>query len=211
MSDPQGSVTRFVEVLATETASGREQAAREIWNRYVSRLIPMARHELDQRTVQRVDEDDVVQSVFASFYDRVQEGKFAIADRDDLWRLLVTMTIFKSRRAIAKHRRQRRDARREETAPGDSDDTDLSWSDLVGDDQPTPAEALILVEDVERRLNQLDQTCRQVALWRLEGYSNQEIAAMMDVAERTVERKLERIRKVWLAAEFASQPVEPNA
>jgi DNA-directed RNA polymerase specialized sigma24 family protein len=58
----------------------------------------------------------------------------------------------------------------------------------------------VLSEGVERLLRALpDPTLRQVALWKLEGYTSEEIAARekLDCAERTVERKPRLIREIW--------------
>ena len=64
---------------------------------------------------------------------------------------------------------------------------------------PTPEEAAVLAEEVQRRLTALDADLRSVAVWKLEGYSNKEIAApdRLNCSERTVERKLELIRASW--------------
>jgi len=63
---------------------------------------------------------------------------------------------------------------------------------------PSPAEAALLNEALERRLEALaDPELRQIALWRLEGYTNREIADRLDCTERSIERRLERIRSKW--------------
>jgi DNA-directed RNA polymerase specialized sigma24 family protein len=70
---------------------------------------------------------------------------------------------------------------------------------------PTPEEAAELSEGVERLLRALpDPTLRQVALWKLEGYTSEEIAApeKLDCAERTVEQKPRLIREIWQQMEL---------
>ncbi len=63
---------------------------------------------------------------------------------------------------------------------------------------PSPAEAALLNEALEQRLESLaNPELRQIALWRLEGYSNREIAERLHCTERSIERKLERIRSKW--------------
>jgi len=206
MIESQGSITRWIEDLAGGDCPQRDLAAEALWQRFASQLIPLARRALDQRTRRREDEEDVVLSVFASFCQRVYDGKFNLADRDDLWRLLVAMTTFKSRRLLARHRRQRRDARREKAPPSEDGAEPVSWSDLLDDSGPTALDAITLVDELERKLALLDTTCRQVATLRLEGHSNREIASRLNTAERTIERKLQRIRRIWLAeAESESQ------
>ena len=76
---------------------------------------------------------------------------------------------------------------------------ELEQMDAAG---PSPAEAALLNEALERRLESLSESdLRQIALWRLEGYCNREIAEQLDCTERSVERKLERIRSKWSACD----------
>jgi DNA-directed RNA polymerase specialized sigma24 family protein len=78
------------------------------------------------------------------------------------------------------------------------DDTTGAILDRIDSDGPTPAEAALLNEALEQRFQRLnDPGLRQIALWKLEGYTNQEIAGKLECTLRTVERKLERIRAYW--------------
>ena len=55
-----------------------------------------------------------------------------------------------------------------------------------------------LAEEYQRMMEQLgDSTLQRVATWKLEGYTDQEIAARLGCVTRTVERKLARIRTTW--------------
>ncbi len=72
---------------------------------------------------------------------------------------------------------------------------------------PSPAESVVLSEALERRLASLaDPELRQIALWRLEGFTNREIADRVDCVERSVERKLDRIRSKWTSYNDGSGP-----
>jgi DNA-directed RNA polymerase specialized sigma24 family protein len=131
---------------------------------------------------------------------RLQRGEYVLEGRDDLWSLLVTITLNKARNLAAHHRRQRRDYRAEAAGPagGDLSSEDEVLADLEKQ-APTPAEAAILAEDLGRRLQALPEELRRIALLKLEGYTNAEIAGerLLDCAERTVERKLNLIRQKW--------------
>jgi len=160
----------------------------------------LARRTLDSRTRQREDEEDVVQSMYASFCFRLKRGAFELDGRTDLMKLLVTMTLHKSRQAVARHRRHRRDTRRETSPapPGGEDST--AWAfEQMDRGAPTPDDAVAFAEEVERQLAALDVTLRQIVLWKLEGCTNAEIAGRdkLNCAERTIERKLQRIRELW--------------
>ena len=115
--------------------------------------------------------------------------------------LLVQITLRKSRNAANRHLQGRRDVHREGTAiapSGDSSEARSAFIDQIEDRGPTPAEAALLNEALERRFEALrEPELRQIAQRKLEGCSNQEIAQELKCTVRTVERKLERIRAYW--------------
>jgi RNA polymerase sigma factor (sigma-70 family) len=197
-----GSVTRLIRLLRTGDATERNLAARLIWRRYFRDLLVLARNNLNKRIRRREDEEDVLQSMYKSFCLRQQRGEFDLSGRDALWSLLVTITLRKARNTAKRHMRDRRDIAREQTI-GDSDDEGESaqWAlEQMDAGGPSPAEAAVLNEALERRLEVLaDLELRQIALWRLEGYTNREIADRLDRTERSVERRMERIRSKWTA------------
>ncbi len=197
--DHHGSVTRLIRDLRSTDPAVRELAARLIWQRYFHGLLELARSNLHKRIRRRTDEEDIAQSMFKSFCLRQQKGEFDLAGRDELWRLLVTITLRKARNAATAHRRRKRDIGREQvTAPGGDSGAVQGVLDEMDAAAPTPAEAMVLNEALERRLAALaDPGLRQISLWRLEGYTNHEIADRLECTERSVERKLSRIRSLW--------------
>jgi DNA-directed RNA polymerase specialized sigma24 family protein len=142
--------------------------------------------------------------MYKSFCIRQRRGDFDLANRDELWNLLVRITIRKARNTANRHRQGKRDVRCEDAeAAVDRSGADLPITilDQIDSDGPTPAEAALLNEALEHRFQMLkDPHLRQIALWKLEGYTNPEIAAQLDCTLRTVERKLERIRAYWETA-----------
>jgi DNA-directed RNA polymerase specialized sigma24 family protein len=194
-----GSVTRQIQLLCSGDPAERELAARLIWQRYFQDLLELARNHLSRRIRRREDEEDVVLSMYKSFCLRQQRGEFDLAGRDALWSLLVTITLRKARNAAKKQMRDKRNMAREQTVVGCEDDESEFWAlDQMEAAGPSPGEAALLNEALERRLEVLaDPELRQIALWRLEGYSNREIADRIDRTERSVERRMERIRSKW--------------
>jgi DNA-directed RNA polymerase specialized sigma24 family protein len=194
-----GSVTRLVDDLRSSDPAIRNVAASLIWQRYFHSLLELARSNLDARVRQRTDEEDVAQSMFRSFCLRQQRGEFDLAGRDELWKLLVTITLRKARNAANAHRRKKRDVAREQTTTGGDRSRSGRWIlELMDASAPTPDEAMVLNEALELRLHALaDPKLRQISLWRLEGYTNREIAERFDCTERAIERKLGRIRSLW--------------
>jgi RNA polymerase sigma factor (sigma-70 family) len=197
----QGSVTKLIQLLRSDEKTERDLAALLIWRRYFRDLLELARNNLNKRVRRREDEEDVLQSMYKSFCLRQQRGEFDLAGRDALWKLMVTITLRKARNVAKAQGREKRDIGREQTMPAEDEARSANWAleqmDAAG---PSPAEAAVLNEALERRLAALaDPELRQIALWRLEGYTNREIADRLDMTERSVERRTERIRNKWLS------------
>jgi DNA-directed RNA polymerase specialized sigma24 family protein len=183
----EGSVTRWLGRLQ----AGDAEAARQLWDRYFHRLVGLARRKL-QATPFRSNEEDVALSAFHSFCRGARQGKFPdLADRDNLWGLLITIT---SRKAYGLIEHEMRDRRY--PGPVDSDVAQLV------DREPDPAFAAQVADEFQRLLDRLaDPVLQSIALWKMEGFTNQEIAARLSATrryhERTVERKLKLIREIW--------------
>jgi RNA polymerase sigma factor (sigma-70 family) len=197
--DRQGSVTGMLLGLRSDDPVARDTAARQIWDRYFRDLLMLARKNLDKRIRLRTDEEDVAQSMFKSFCLRQQRGEFDLAGRDELWKLLVTITLRKARNAAKAHRREKRDVSRERTLSGSDETESAGWVlEQIEGAEPSPAVAAELNEALERRLQALgDPELREIALWRLQGETNGEIAGRLNCTERSVERRLARIRSLW--------------
>jgi RNA polymerase sigma factor (sigma-70 family) len=192
-------VLQLIDRFRSGAAGTSDEAAQQLWELYLPRLLALARRKLDPRIRVLQDEEDVVQSMGRSFFRRLRRGDFDLADRDALWALLVTVTLNKVRNAADRHFAAIRDVRRVQalpmTKPGQSD-TGSEKFDLE-DDDPTPAMAAILNEELEQRLRTLPKPMRRVALLKLEGYTNLEICELLDCSKRNLERKLNLIRKRW--------------
>ncbi len=197
-SEAEGSVTRWVGELR---AGELDDAARQLWGRYFDRLARLARVKLRDAPRGPADEEDVALSAFESFCAGAAAGAFPqLGGRDDLWRLLVTIT---ARKAVNQRRHEQRQKRggghvlREAAFDGADAEDDRALEQILGD-EPAPEFAAMVAEECRRRLDSLrDDTLRQVALLRMEGYRNEEIAARLDIGLRSVERKLELIRQRW--------------
>lgn len=196
-SMPRGSVTHWIEALK----NGDRAAAQPLWERYHARMIGLARQILQRSSCQQADDEDVVQVAFNSFFRGIVGGRFPqLDDRNDLWRLLVLIT---SRTAIDQTRRaRRRGAGHVALLPSPARsvvvvDDEALFEEIAGH-EPTPELAAQLIEQYERLLDQLDsQNLRQIAVWKLEGFTNGEIADKLGCSRRTVIRRLEIIRLIW--------------
>ena len=181
-------------------AEGDADTAEKIWNDYFGKLVKLARLKLGGIPNRDSDEEDVALSAMNSFYRGLANHQFDhLHNRDDLWKLLVTIT---ARKATAKRRsyfaQKRGGGRvRGESVFGQNEDDHDGLAQILGT-EPTPELAVSVAENCRQMLDQLqDETLRQIALWTLEGYRTGEIAEKLGCVRRTVERKLERIREIW--------------
>ncbi len=188
------SVTHWIHRLK---AGARGEIQQQLWNRYFERLVHVARSRLCRDLCRMEDEEDVVLSVFTSFFGRVQAGQFPeLDDRTSLWPLLVTITIRKTKNLHRRQRAQKRDALR--TVSGPSAEEDGDWLEQLAGQEPTPEIAAQTTEEANHLLASLEKEALQiVARMKLEGFTNREIAEKVGVMERTIERRLALIRQTW--------------
>ncbi len=173
---------------------GDSVAANQIWQHYFDRLVRSVRQKLHGQNRAISDEEDIVLSVFDSFYIAVEKGRFPdLADRYDLWRLLLRMS---ARKVVDKRRhdqRQRRGGDVNIHSFGANDDENVI--EAIGN-EPTPEMVLMMQESVEQFFSHLGVgQLRDLAGDKLEGYSNAELAKRFDCSERTIERRLHLIRE----------------
>jgi RNA polymerase sigma factor (sigma-70 family) len=178
--------------LIQRLRDGSGTAAREVFDRYVERLLGLAKRRIGARMNSRLDPEDVVQSVFRSFFLRIKNDQFQINVENDLFKLLVRITVHKTLRQIAHHRAAKRDPGHE-TAQG-SDAQEMLMQ--VMDAEPTPETVVTFMDHLEHFLKQLPQQDRQILELRLQGFSTGEIAQKLGSYDRKIRRVLERIRAV---------------
>ena len=163
-----------------------------IFERFSRRLIGLARGHLNARLQHKVEPEDVVQSVYKSFFLRYGDGALAAEGWDGLWGLLTTITLRKCADRARFHRAERRDLARE-ASPADGEGG-ASWREAAGR-EPTPDQAAVLAETVESLLRPLDSDERTIVELSLQGCSTQEISEQTGRAERSVRRIRESVRK----------------
>lgn len=186
------SVTDFF----NRVREGDADAVTPLWNRFFPRIMGLAKKTLGQhRAAASSGADDAAQSAFFSFYQRVGRGEFSGAlDRDDLWRLLATITVCKVRKNIRKESAEKRGGGNivNQSALEDGDSDTAAFDRFMAD---TPSESFDLV--CEELLMMLDEDMRSIAIMRLMGHTNREISETLECTERRIERKLQVIRSTW--------------
>jgi DNA-directed RNA polymerase specialized sigma24 family protein len=189
-------VTTWLEKLKR---GDQDEPTRRLWEAYFERLVRRA-HAVVGGRCQARDAEDLALSAFASFVAAVQQKRFPqLDDRNDLWRVLLTITV----RKAGKHVRDEQALKRGGgnvvpfSALQAPDDSAPATPQMPGD-EPDPAQAAALVETWDHLLAALGKDdLREVAQWRLEGYHNTEIAQRLGRSVGAVERKVKAIRDIW--------------
>jgi len=194
----EGSVTHWFDQIHY----GDSLAAQALWERYFPELVRLARQKLHGARRGAADEEDVALSAMESFFGAARQGRFPnLADRHDLWRLLIQIT---ARKVVDLKRHETRKRRGGGRVQGESaldgagsDSGQRGLAQVIGE-TPTPEFAAMMGEQCRRLLEQLaDSELQAMALAKMEGYTNREIADQLDCSVRTVERRLDLIREKW--------------
>jgi len=190
-----GSVTTWFGLLAR----GDQDAAQRLWERYFARLMELARGQMHGMSRRATDEEDVALSAFHTFCQATAAARVPqVSNRDDLWRTLVLITAGK---AVDARRRQQSQKRGGPNAGASADPLkDLQALEAAIGAEPDPAFAAQLADEFDMLLARLaDDRLREIALSKLEGHSNEEIAGRLNCSLRTVTRRLTIIRRTWEA------------
>ncbi len=182
VADVSQSVTRWIRALEAD----RSSAVGPLLDVYFDRLVQLARKRLQDLPGMAAYDEDVALRSFFSLCQRVRDPArpLELTSRDDLWRLLATRTISRAIDLIRRHKPGE--------VPGGHDVEQLLTR------EPTPEEAAEMADEARRLLALLDEPeLRQIALWKVEGFTDEEIAAKLDCVPRTVRRKVQRIRLLW--------------
>jgi DNA-directed RNA polymerase specialized sigma24 family protein len=195
MSAPD-SVTNWLVLLK----EGDPAAAQRLWERYFPRLVALARKRLRGARRREADEEDVALSALDSFCRGAAQGRFPrLGDRDDLWQLLVTISARKAVDLIDRQRRLKRGGGKVRGESGLDDPAqpgNRGIEQVVGD-EPTPDFAAQVADECRRLLERLgDAELRDIAVCKMEGHTNEEIAGRLGCALATAERRLRVIRKL---------------
>lgn len=186
----QASFNGLLELLQ---ADDQDNAATEIFGRFTNRLVALARTRLSDRLKTKVDPEDVVQSVYRSFFNRQAADQFQFENWEGLWGLLAILTLRKCYARVDYHLADKRDLRRE--VPSVSPDQSSVRSLNAESTEPTPAEAAALADLLEQTMSRLDTQQRDILSMTLQGYEVREISQHVKLSERTVHRVRKEIRE----------------
>lgn len=178
--------------LLARYRDGDSEAADELFHRYVDRLVGLARTRLSDRLAQRVDPEDVVQSVYRTFFSNAREGRYVLERTGDMWRLLAAITINKVLGQAKHHRRDKRSIDREQRLEQNGNESRNS-AELFAESPALP-DAIAVIDELESLMAELDPLSRRILELRLQGISVEEVATEVSRSERTIRRALVKIK-----------------
>ncbi|MCA9197207.1 MAG: sigma-70 family RNA polymerase sigma factor [Planctomycetales bacterium] len=183
-SDGRNGTSLSDRSLLRRFQAGEHDAATQLYLRYASRLLALADSHTSKALAARFDAEDVVQSVFRTFFRRASAGLYEVPPGDELWQLFLVIALNKVRSLSTYHHAQKRSAAKTTLTE------DIACHSLAADQQP----ALILKMVIEETIRQLPETEQHMIHLRIEGFDVQQIADQTKRSKRTVERVLQRFR-----------------
>ena len=180
------------QTLMRRFKGGEQDAASALYVRYAKRLQKLASRQTSTDLSFRIASDEIVQSVFRTFFRRVAKGQYDAVDGDDLWRLFLVIALNKIRSSAEFHRAQKRDMRKTKTA-----DPRL-FEALGNSSQDDQTEFTVLRITIDEVLSELPDDHAQMVRLRIEGHTLPEIAEITGRAQRTTERVLKGFREALI-------------
>ena len=194
----QESTASYLQELSAvleKAQQGDSRAENTLHQEFVNKLVRVASKRINERFQAKIAPEEIVQSVFASFFRRHRNQEFQFDGWNDLWALLLKITVRKCADRIGQFRTLKRDVTRE-IGKNANTDSDPTW--LVPTSEPTAQEVLIFEETLDRLFDRLSEIQRKIVLMKLQGMSNLEISQLIGRTERTVYRMLNQIKEQLL-------------
>ncbi|MEZ6127121.1 MAG: ECF-type sigma factor [Planctomycetaceae bacterium] len=195
--DDEGSVTRVIRRLK----SGDEDGADLIWERFFPRLKCLVKTRLRTRHRTVSDEEDLALDSLVELFQGLRAGRYeALNNRESVWRLLVTVATRNVKDELSRTFRQKRGGGRvvNESSLTNPNDGETAAFDRIASDTQTPEVRMMIAEECAKMLECLDdEMLGTIALMKVADATNEEIAAALKTSVRTIERRLNDIRKCW--------------
>jgi len=212
LSDSDDEVSSWIR----QVRDGDEEAARHLWEHYSDQIVDVARRTMKHSSRRIHDEEDVAVESFKHLFAGIRDGQFnELERREQLWRLLMVITSRKAAAMMESNKRQKRGGGEvrgdsavlgeDEEGPTEDDDRvepdssiERDGFDKLPSDGAGPDIPAMVADETQSLLDSLpDSTAKRIVLLRLEGYTQEEIAAELKCNVRTVERRLKQIRELW--------------
>ena len=192
-----------ITVMLSSLRENNDEAVNELWRTWFNRLKRFARRRMKAVPGQAYDEEDAAQSALVSFCAGLDKGRYeGLSDFDSLSSLLITITA----RKVATRRSHELTLKRgggrvllESALSSTEDDSVISDFNGATAEDPGPDAISEFADECENLVARLsDDSLKAILLARLEGFSTAEIAEQLSIDIRNVDRRLARIREIWL-------------
>jgi RNA polymerase sigma-70 factor, ECF subfamily len=187
-SDGPGEAAPSDHSLLRRFRGGQADAATQLYLRYADRLLALAAAQCAPDLAPRVDPEDIVQSVFRTFFRRAAQGQYDVPEGEELWKLFLVIALHKIRETATFHRAAKRDVGATATGAG----FDRAAGRLAAQDETALTTLQLVIDEV---LDTLSPSHRPIVELRIEGYGVDEIARRTQRSRRSVERALQEFRK----------------
>jgi RNA polymerase sigma-70 factor (ECF subfamily) len=178
---------------------GDPDVCSRFWKQHGANLEAIAGQQLSRKLQRRVGPDDIVQSVFRTFFRRMAGGEFEVPDAGAMWRLMCAITLTKARRAARDHRRLKRGLNSESALSEAEQEYGADFSSQLAGSEHDPSLALEMSDQLQTLLGQLgDEECQVLEL-KMNDRSNEQIADILGCSERTVRRIVNKVQSRWQA------------
>jgi RNA polymerase sigma-70 factor (ECF subfamily) len=167
---------------------GSQDAATQLYLRYAGRLRALTEAQRSPDLAWCVEVDDIIESVFGSFFRGAGRGYYDVPPGEDLWKLFLVIALNKIRAKATYFHAAKRDARR--TVNGEAARRSLEACPAPGD-----SEYAFLELAIDEVLGRLPPQHREMVQLRVEGFAVAEIAGRTGRSRRTVERLLQESRQ----------------
>ncbi len=168
--------------LLNQLEAGHEEAATILYHRYADRLLRLTDKSSGRNLARCVDAEDIVQSVFRTFFRRAMTGHYHLPEGDEIWKLFLVISLNKIRKKAEFHQAAKRDVERTQA---------IGESQLVANN----ATSQVLQMTIEELTGRLPAEHQGVIQDRISGYEVTEMAVRNGLSRRTVERILQNFRK----------------
>ena len=178
--------------LLEQVKIGDSEATKELYNQFAQQLIFQASRRISQVFRSKIDPEDIVQSVFRSFFVRFNSDKISFESWGDLYSFLLTVTARKCGENARKLLSEKRNINREIVQDRENVDEFIG---LGVSKEPTPEQVAIFEETLCNLLDPLSESQRTIFRMRLDGHQFVEISEKLGRSERTMYRTMKTLKK----------------
>ena len=190
MNNPLSGKTQSVTRWIHELKKGDCAAAELLWQFLQARLIALASRQVGFAV--SYDQEDVALDAFATLCEGIRDGRYEIVNRNALWSLLGVITINGARKRSRDEKRLRRGGSFSRIANNDQTLNSITTNEL------SPEDSYFAMEECKRMLSILpSEDLKRLAVLKVDGYTNEELAEILNCTRRSVQRRLKLIREIW--------------